>query len=286
MTQNSQKSRLFKKRALKHIILTGVMALGVFSLCSSTSAQVKDDTIVDKEVNNSIVSIIQLKNEFQPLSVMSRHYLLDFNMKFIGLTPLEINKGILNPYSTTALLETVLDEKDVTAILVENHKEQLSEFAKRETEENVEQVVAEQSSKIANEGYLPSEHYNYLQEKVEAYGLDMKKTLAVMKHESNFNPNAVSSTNDYGYFQINTVNHSRLSNLLGTPNKPLDPYVNIDWGTYMLHDLYKHWSEQGLSGSELDDAVMSSYNKGLTGYKKYGEATAYLEKWRTAYNNI
>lgn len=157
----------------------------------------------------------------------------------------------------------------------------LEEAKEKEANKKVENVKA-----VQNEGYIPSAHYNYLVKKVNEYGLDLKKTLAVMKHESNFNPNAISSTNDYGYFQINIVNHNNLSALLGTANEPLNPYVNIDWGTYMLADLTNKWTSAGLSGSALDDAVLSSYNKGLNGYKKYGKATVYLEKWRAAYNQL
>lgn len=145
---------------------------------------------------------------------------------------------------------------------------------------------AQAKAQSMNDGYLPTDHYNYLVKKVKQYGLDLHKTMAVMKNESNFNASAISSTDDYGYFQINIVNHARLSNLLGTANEPLNPYVNIDWGTYMLADLKDYFASTGLTGQALDEAVLSAYNKGLNGYKKYGKASEYISKWKTAYNSL
>jgi hypothetical protein len=129
---------------------------------------------------------------------------------------------------------------------------------------------------------MPKEHQEYLYKLCKERGLDFKKTLAVIKHESVFDSNATNATNDYGYFQVNLVNHKALSNKLGTENSPLNPYINMNWGTYMLADLYQHWSKQGYSGQGLDEAVWSSYNKGLTGFKKYGQATEYIYKMNDA----
>lgn len=129
---------------------------------------------------------------------------------------------------------------------------------------------------------MPKGQQEYLYKLVKQRGLDYRKTLAVIKHESVFNVNEVSDTNDYGYFQINSVNHRELAETLGTSNDPLNPYINMNWGTYMLADLYDHWRTRGYRGQALDEAVWSSYNKGLTGFSKYGPATAYINKMNEA----
>lgn len=133
---------------------------------------------------------------------------------------------------------------------------------------------------------MPKAHQEYLYELTTEYGLDYVKTLAVIQHESVFDPNATNETQDYGYFQINIVNHQHLSELLGTQNAPFDPYVNMEWGTYMLSDLYAYWSEQGYQGQGLDDAVWSSYNKGKAGFLKYGHATEYIHKMKASIQKI
>lgn len=125
----------------------------------------------------------------------------------------------------------------------------------------------------------------YLNQKVQARGLDLAEVLAVMKVESGFNPNANSGSN-FGYFQINTVNHQTLSQKLGTANNPLDPYINIEWGTYMLSDLYKKYSQKGFVGQELREVVLSAYNKGEGGYQRTGKAYSYINKVNSAQNEI
>ena len=160
------------------------------------------------------------------------------------------------------------------------------EGVKQEPVEVVEKEVVEtpvQTSSVYNPNIpMPKEHQEYLYELTKERGLDYKKTLAVIKHESVFDANVVNETNDYGYFQINLINHEDLSSKLGTSNQPLDPYTNMQWGTYMLADLYSYWSERGYSGQGLDDAVWSSYNRGLTGFKNNGHATEYIHKMKGA----
>jgi hypothetical protein len=125
---------------------------------------------------------------------------------------------------------------------------------------------------------MPKEHQFYLYQKVQERGLDYNKTLALIATESGFKSDAVSHTNDYGYFQINEMNHERLAETLSTKNSPLDPYVNIDWGTYMLATLYDHWKEEGVTGEDLDIRVWSSYLLGLTGFSNHGVAERYVSK--------
>ncbi|MEH6943202.1 transglycosylase SLT domain-containing protein [Bacillus sp. JJ722] len=108
-------------------------------------------------------------------------------------------------------------------------------------------------------------------------GLDYKEMLAVIKHESSFNKKAKGGTN-YGYFQINKVNHASLAKKLKTKVAPYDPYVNMNWGTYMLAGLTNKYKKKGLKGNALKDAVLSAYNKGEGGYARTGKAVAYIKK--------
>lgn len=133
---------------------------------------------------------------------------------------------------------------------------------------------------------MPKEHQEYLYELCQERGLDYVKTLAVIQHESAFNPNATNATNDFGYFQVNQVNHSTLAEKLDTVNDPFNPYINMDWGTYMLSDLYTFWSERGYHGQGLDDAVWSSYNKGRNGFILNGHAVSYINKMKASIENI
>jgi soluble lytic murein transglycosylase-like protein len=132
---------------------------------------------------------------------------------------------------------------------------------------------------------MPKEHQLFLYQKTQERGLDYEKVLAIIATESNFQSNAVSSTDDFGYFQINRMNHEYLAETLNTSNSPLNPYVNIDWGTYMLSTLYDYWKEQGMTGEQLDYYVWSSYNKGIDGLKENGLAIRYISKIQENLNN-
>ncbi len=101
--------------------------------------------------------------------------------------------------------------------------------------------------------------------------------LAFIHHESTFRANARGGKN-YGYFQINKINHARLSKVLKTKNAPNDPYVNMNWGTYMISELYTKYKKKGLKGTALKNAVLSAYNKGEGGYARTGLAKAYIKK--------
>ena len=161
-------------------------------------------------------------------------------------------------------------------------KEKQAKEAQLAKEKQAEQ---ERLASVGN-GLLPKAHQSYLLKRTKELGLDYQKALAVMKTESGFNPNVISSTNDYGYFQINKINHARLIKTLGSPNTPLDPYVNIDWGTFMLAELYEYWGSKGVTGNELDEYVWSSYNRGLGGFKKYGKVEQYIQKVNESYHSF
>lgn len=109
----------------------------------------------------------------------------------------------------------------------------------------------------------------------ESYGIGDKYTLvlAMMKVESNYNPNLISATNDYGLMQINECNHAKLRQKLGIVDF-LDPEQSIEAGVYMISTL--------LNKYETDEKALMAYNLGeggaasLWNYGKY--STNYTDK--------
>lgn len=57
--------------------------------------------------------------------------------------------------------------------------------------------------------------------------------LAIIEHESRFNPEAVSTTEDYGLMQVNKINHPRLEEKYRTADM-LNPYQNVYCGVKIL----------------------------------------------------
>lgn len=80
--------------------------------------------------------------------------------------------------------------------------------------------------------------------------------LAVMWRESNYTPDAISGTNDYGIMQINSINNTWLYENLGLTDM-LDPYQNIEAGVYYLSTYIKKYGD-------LHSALMC-YNMGEGG---------------------
>lgn len=78
--------------------------------------------------------------------------------------------------------------------------------------------------------------------------------VAQIYHESKFNKDVISSTNDYGLMQINKSNHGWIKRDLGLDNM-LDPYQNIEAGVYMMN--------KSLNEYDCDiEKALSIYNTG------------------------
>lgn len=105
----------------------------------------------------------------------------------------------------------------------------------------------------------------------EKYEIPVALLLAVAEKESHFNPEAVSTTNDYGMMQINTVNFDRLRK---EGIEPLDYKGNIEAGALLLSEaIAKH--------GEIELALMA-YNCGDTGAKRLWEQGIYSTNYSNA----
>jgi len=88
----------------------------------------------------------------------------------------------------------------------------------------------------------------------------------MIQHESNFQPNAVSSTQDYGLMQINQINHKYLTETIGVTDF-LDPYQNIRAGIFTLKKLFEKYHDT--------DMVLMAYNMGENGASRLWEQGIY-----------
>lgn len=93
----------------------------------------------------------------------------------------------------------------------------------------------------------------------KGYNLDNSLMMAVIQVESDFDKELVSSTNDYGYMQINKMNHAELTRILGVTNY-LDPEQNMRAGCYIFRKLFEKYQHPNLA--------LMAYNMGETGAKR------------------
>jgi len=82
---------------------------------------------------------------------------------------------------------------------------------------------------------MPEEHLAWLVACCEAYHVPVELVLAIIERESGFCKDAVSSTQDYGYMQINQGNFGWAKSLGLNPKE--NPFDNIKFGIIMLDNM-------------------------------------------------
>lgn len=106
----------------------------------------------------------------------------------------------------------------------------------------------------------------------QGYNIDYSFVMGLIKTESTFQPNIISTTNDYGLMQINKVNHTWLKKELGITDF-LDPYQNIRSGLYILRNLFEKYEDP--------EKVLMAYNMGESGAKKLWDKGVYETGYTT-----
>ena len=111
---------------------------------------------------------------------------------------------------------------------------------------------------IMSEGRLLSfDLQEVMQDCCEKYNVPYALALAIAEVESHFNPDAKSSTNDFGLMQINAINLDWLRDM---GMDPLTPAGNIESGVYII--------AQHLQAYGDPELALMAYNNGPTGAKK------------------
>lgn len=111
--------------------------------------------------------------------------------------------------------------------------------------------------KIENSMY-PLEYSEYVDSASSEFGVPKKIIYAVIKTESGFESNAVSSSGAVGLMQIIPTTFDEITVKLGDNYEKgmmYDPKTNIRYGTYYLSYLYRHFADW--------DAVFAAYNAGM-----------------------
>lgn len=101
----------------------------------------------------------------------------------------------------------------------------------------------------------------------EEYGLEMELVIAIMRIESNFEPNAISADGkNYGLMQINEVHIKHFEDKMSI----LDIKKNVEYSSSLLSSLKE---ENGNL-----DYILNSYNMGKYGYMEYVQNTGNVSR--------
>lgn len=136
-------------------------------------------------------------------------------------------------------------------------------------EEYKEWIAAtEQQEKWQRNISLDEQYQKYTWEWCQMLDLNYDLMLALMYHESRFDVNAYSRTNDIGLMQINKNNKEWVNQLFNRKADLYDPWDNIVAGLLIYKHYQGYWAERGFTGAILNQYALNSYNMGITGYGK------------------
>lgn len=113
---------------------------------------------------------------------------------------------------------------------------------------------------------MPEEQQEFTYYLCSGYNIDFSLVMALIQNESNFDSSVISATQDYGYMQINEINHQWLTDTLGVTNFT-DPYQNIRAGVFVLRKLYERYQDTNM--------VLMAYNLGENGASRLWEKGIY-----------
>lgn len=114
---------------------------------------------------------------------------------------------------------------------------------------------------LVAEWFFPREYEDIISEACEPYGIDPYLILAMIREESNFNPEAVSAAGAYGLMQLMPDTATWIIDQAGfafTVEQTLhEPAANIAAGVW-----YIHWLDDTYYGNQGLPAAIAAYNAG------------------------
>lgn len=158
------------------------------------------------------------------------------------------------------------------------------------------------SNKRLGEAMHPNDYDEYVYKYAAEYSLEPNLVFAIIKTESNFNPDAGSTAGAMGLMQLMPETFEWLQNykygeVTMTSESLYDPEINIQYGCIFLHFLMERYSVEetavaaynagfGAVDSWLENSEYSSDGKTLARIP-YPETEAYVEKveWAKNYYN-
>jgi soluble lytic murein transglycosylase len=127
------------------------------------------------------------------------------------------------------------------------------------------------------EAVAPYGYSDYIMEYSEKYDLDPVLVAAVIKTESNFEADAVSSKNAYGLMQITQETAHWAAGKMGiddfTTDRLMDPETNIMIGCWYLDNLDKEFGST--------DLVLAAYNAGRGNVQQWLDDPAHSSDGKT-----
>lgn len=219
VTNHSPERKLFKRVFAISMVITTVMA---YCYCGVAIDETSGDEVEQHDAqvqsNGPIAGVtLEIHEELEEVTIWR-----PLRVMAASPNPIDVEVGVLEQEEVES--EPVTEEHDV---IIEEEETGATEIERA----NTLYYVNDNGWK----SYLADEYQDYLYEMCIKYDVEEYYTLfiAQMYHESGFETDVVSATNDYGLMQINVCNHDNLENKFGFTDF-LDPYVSIESGVYFM----------------------------------------------------
>lgn len=111
---------------------------------------------------------------------------------------------------------------------------------------------------MLQKSFYPIKYSEYVDKAAEDYNLDRELIYAVIRTESNFDPNAQSHVGAVGLMQVMPESFRWVQKLRGTSvdeDELIEPSVNIDYGCYLLSWFLNHYKDE--------KCAVAAYNAGF-----------------------
>lgn len=127
----------------------------------------------------------------------------------------------------------------------------------------------------------PIKYKEYVEAYADTYGITPSLIYAVIRTESEFDPDVVSRAEAKGLMQITDATFAWVQMRAGEkeplpPEKLFDPETNIHYGVYYMRLLLEQFSDT--------DTMIAAYNAGPTRVSEWLEETAYSKDGKTLYH--
>ncbi|MCR5652481.1 MAG: lytic transglycosylase domain-containing protein [Ruminococcus sp.] len=122
----------------------------------------------------------------------------------------------------------------------------------------------------------PLKYSEYVDKAAEEYGVDKALVYAMMRTESHFNKDAVSSAGAIGLMQLTPDTYEWLCNKRDidyVDGGLYEPSINIDFGTYLISYLFEEFGDEKL--------VIAAYNAGPDNVKAWLNNSEYSPDGKT-----
>ncbi len=140
-------------------------------------------------------------------------------------------------------------------------------------------VLMNRSSKLLEHWAYPTEYSELVEVKSAEYDVPLSVIYAVIRTESNFDPEAKSRAGARGLMQITKTTYEWIDYYRGATGASWSdfytPEVNIDYGVWLLSYLYGEFGEW--------ETVYAAYNAGPNAVKKWLQNLEYSTDGKTLY---